>query len=168
MNDAEENSTTESENTGDGGYYTLMGYQMNRTRGASENPDGKSTLTYAMEDYLEMICRISERGGELRVRDIARELHVKPSSVTKMLQNLCHAGYIRTERYGFIYITDAGHDAGAYLLHRHAVITRFLRLLNKSGDETETAEKIEHYLDSATVYNLEKLTVWLTGMQDKQ
>ena len=59
-------------------FYTLKGYQINEA----------GELTTAMEDYLEMICRIAEGEGGVRVGTLSQKLHVKPSSATKMLQQL--------------------------------------------------------------------------------
>lgn len=129
------------------GFYTLKGYQINTP----------IELTPAMEDYLEMICRITQVSSRVKVSDLSKRLHVKPSSVTKMLQQLNRAGYIDTEKYGDISLTEKGRAAGAYLLYRHDVIHRFLCALNNSDNELEQVEKIEHFLDQNTVKNLDLL-----------
>ena len=135
-----------------GEFYTQRGY---------ESKD--SGLTAAMEDYLEMICRIVRDGGEVRVRDLAARLHVKPSSASKMMSHLDSLGYVEAERYGLIHLTESGRAAGDYLLYRHEVVERFLRNLNGSRDETEQAERIEHFLDRRTVGNLDRLGRFLRG-----
>ena len=135
-----------------GEFYTQRGY---------ESKDGG--LTAAMEDYLEMICRIVRDGGEVRVRDLAARLHVKPSSASKMMSHLDALGYVIAERYGLIRLTESGRAAGDYLLYRHEVVERFLRALNGSRDETEQAERIEHFLDRRTVGNLDRLGRFLRG-----
>ncbi len=129
------------------GFYTLKGYQINTP----------IELTPAMEDYLEMICRITQVNGRVKVSELSKHLHVKPSSVTKMLQQLNRAGYIDTEKYGDISLTEKGRETGTYLLYRHDVIHRFLCMLNNSDDELEQVEKIEHFLDQNTVKNLDLL-----------
>lgn len=129
------------------GFYTIKGYQ------AKDSTE----LTSAMEDYLEMICRIVRVGHDVRIRDLSEMLHVKPSSASKMIQNLNALGYVSAEKYGVIHITEKGRVAGDYLLYRHEVISRFLCRLNNSNDETEQAEKIEHFLTPTTVRNLDKL-----------
>jgi Mn-dependent DtxR family transcriptional regulator len=135
------------------GFYTLKGYELH----------ADLELTTAMEDYLEMICRLSEQAGRARVVDLARLLHVRPSSVTKMVGQLDRSGYIRARRYGGISLTERGRAAGAYLLHRHEVLHRFLCVLNQSTDELEQVEKIEHFINRTTVENLERLTERLLG-----
>lgn len=130
------------------GFYTFKGYQKN----------GEAALTTAMEDYLEMIFRVLQHGQRVRVGELSRVLHVKPSSVSKMVRQLNEAGYISARRYGVISLTEKGQEAGAYLLYRHEVIQRFLRALNGTPDELEQTEKIEHFLSRTTVENLDVLT----------
>lgn len=128
-------------------FFTLKGYQLNE----------QLELTTAMEDYLEMICRIMQVDSCVKVSDLSKRLHVKPSSVTKMLQQLNQAEYIHTAKYGNITLTEKGQKAGAYLLYRHDVIHRFLCVLNGSDNELEQVEKIEHFLNPNTVKNLDLL-----------
>lgn len=130
------------------GFYTLKGYQINE----------EVTLTTAMEDYLEMICRVLQEDKIVRVSGLSQILHVKPSSVTKMVGQLKDAGFLNAQRYGMISLTDKGRLTGEYLLYRHEVVHRFLCTLNKSADELEQTEKIEHFLDPVTVINLDELT----------
>jgi Mn-dependent DtxR family transcriptional regulator len=118
-------------------------------------------VTTAMEDYLEMICRYSREKGFIRIRQLAANLHVQPSSASKMAEHLKLAGYIEYEKYGFIRPTPSGWEMGNYLLHRHDVLNEFLCHLNNSLDELEQVEKIEHFFDTDTINNLEKLTVRL-------
>ena len=129
-------------------FYTLKGYQIQEG----------GELTTAMEDYLEMICRLAEEEAQVRVGDLSKRLHVKPASVTKMLRQLDRTGYIRAEKYGMVHLTEKGREAGHYLLYRHGVIEGFLCALNRSPDQLEQAEKIEHFLDRETVANLDALT----------
>jgi len=130
-------------------FYTMKGYQRNME---------EAEMTSAMEDYLEMIARLYRHSRCVRVGDLSRMLHVKPSSVTKMVRQLGRAGYIEAEKYGDISLTDKGRDAGGYLLYRHDVIRRFLCTLNHTDDELEQAEKIEHFLNRVTVEHLDLLT----------
>lgn len=133
------------------GFYTLKGYQIN----------AKLELTPAMEDYLEMIFRIMQDNTHVRVGVLSKMLHVKPSSVTKMIQHLNNTGYICAEKYGYIYLTEKGKKMGQYLLYRHDVIHRFLCILNHSENELEQVEKIEHFLNQTTIKNLDSLTNFL-------
>ena len=133
-------------------FYTLTGYQHRE----------QAQITPAMEDYLEMIYRLSREeqpgGRVVRRRDIAEQLHVRPASASKMTAQLKELGYIEAQKYGYICLTDKGRDLGRYLLFRHEVLHRFLCLLNNSENELEQAEKLEHFLTRKTIGNLWHLT----------
>lgn len=136
---------------GAGEFHTLKGYQINRESG----------LTASMEDYLEMICRLIRQGARVRVGELSEKLHVKPSSVSKMIRHLNDAGYIDSEKYGYIRLTEKGEKQGEYLLYRHDVLHKFLCLINGTENELEQVEKIEHFLNKTTVENLDRLTLEL-------
>ena len=119
------------------GFYTMKGYE----RSASDE------MTSSMEDYLEMVCRMEEEGEPIRVSSLAASLHVRPSSASKMLDNLRKAGYIDFKKYGSIMVTDKGYEEGRYLLHRHRVLQDFFCTLNHTEDELELVEKIEHFIN---------------------
>lgn len=129
-------------------FYTLKGYDKNRD----------TSLTYAMEDYLEMICRILKSKNSVRIRDLSTLLNVRPSSATKMIQHLTDGGYIDSKKYGEIRLTEKGSEYGSYLLYRHDVVRTFLETLNQTENELEQTEKIEHFLNRQTVENLDFLT----------
>ncbi|SMC38007.1 metal-dependent transcriptional regulator [Papillibacter cinnamivorans] len=134
-----------------GNFYTLKGYQVHAPSG----------LTPAMEDYLEMICRLLEHREVVRIGELAGKLHVRPSSATKMIRQLKAAGSVISEKYGYIYLTEKGRREGEYLLYRHRVLQRFLCLINHTEDELEQVEKIEHFFNPATIENLDSLTLRL-------
>jgi len=138
------------------GFYTLKGYQLIED----------AEFTPAMEDYLEMICRIRQRHDYVKIRDLSDSLNVRPSSASKMVQQLKELGYLHAERYGDITLTEKGMAAGNYLLYRHNVIHNFLCLLNSSQNELEETEKIEHFLNRKTIENLDVLMQRL--MAEKQ
>ena len=45
-------------------------------------------ITASMEDYIEMIYRLSKNKGFTRVGDLSKALNVKPASITKMIKNM--------------------------------------------------------------------------------
>ena len=129
------------------GFFTMKGY--------TEHTAG---LTASMEDYLEMICRMSQSSGVIRISELAACLHVGPPSASKMSVILKDAGLLSFQKYGYITLTEKGKKAGEYLLYRHETVHSFLCALNGSDNELEQAEKIEHFLDPRTVENLARLT----------
>lgn len=136
------------------GYYTMKGYE----RANAEE------LTSSMEDYLEMICRMEKEGDPVRVSLVAANLHVRPSSASKMLDHLKEAGYIDFRKYGTIMVTDKGHMEGRYLLHRHQVLHEFFCALNHTDSELEQVEKIEHYINRRTMENMEQILPFLKSL----
>lgn len=138
------------------GFYTMKGYE----RSASDE------MTSSMEDYLEMVCRMEEEGEPIRVSSLAASLHVRPSSASKMLDNLRKAGYIDFKKYGTIMVTEKGYEEGRYLLHRHRVLQDFFCTLNHTEDELELVEKIEHFINHRTVANMEQALSFLRTKND--
>ena len=136
------------------GFYTMKGYER-------ANVD---ELTSSMEDYLEMVCRMEAEGYPVRVSLLAANLHVRPSSASKMLDNLKAAGYIDFRKYGAVMVTDKGHAQGRYLLHRHRVLQEFFCALNHTDSELEQVEKIEHYINRRTVENMEGMLPFLKSL----
>lgn len=126
-------------------------------RGNEANVENQ--LTPAMEDYLEMICRLLHESKVVRTKDLSQMLHVKPSSASRMIQLLNDSGYIISEKYGYILVTEKGRAEGEYFLYRHEVLERFLKVLNQSEEHVlEQVEKIEHFLERGTIANLNELT----------
>ncbi|NRU21682.1 Mn-dependent DtxR family transcriptional regulator [Clostridium beijerinckii] len=114
----------------------------------------KSLLSPSAEDYMEMIYRLSNKTGFIRVNDLAAALNVQPSSVTKMIQKLANLNLIKYEKYGVIILRSRGVKIGKYLLKRHDLIEEFLKLLNISDDILEETEKIEHTISTNVLYGM--------------
>ena len=136
-------------------FYTLKGYAL------LEN----NAVTSSMEDYLEMIYRIAAGGEVVRIKTLAARLNVKPSSASKMVQNLRGEGLVSAEKYSYIQLTDAGNTFGRYLVSRHEILHRLLCYINQSENELEQVEKIEHFINAKTVENIGRLLERLTKPQ---
>jgi len=133
--------------SGDNRFYTLKGYAL------LEN----NAVTSSMEDYLEMIYRIHSSGEAVRIGTLAESLNVKPSSASKMVNNLKNQGLVYFEKYGYIKLTDAGSDLGKYLVFRHDTLHHFLCYINQSENELNQVEKIEHFINAETIRNIKNL-----------
>lgn len=130
------------------GFRTFRGYQLvNQQEGQ---------LTSAMEDYLEMAYRLYLRDHYTRVGKLSELLHVKPSSVSKMISKLAELGYLEYNRHEIILMTEKGKEIGAYLLYRHERLEQFLHLMG-NDDPLEETELIEHSLSPATLARLDTL-----------
>lgn len=113
------------------------------------------TLTASMEDYLEMIYRLSEQIGFTRIHELAKALNVQPPSATKMVQKLAELKFVNYEKYGIIILTESGKSMGKYLLKRHNIIEGFFKVLGISDNVLEQTEKVEHTISNETVEYME-------------
>lgn len=111
----------------------------------------ENSLTASMEDYLEMIYRLSLSTGFTRIHELSDALNVQPPSATKMVQKLAELKLLKYEKYGVVILEDSGKKLGLLLLNRHNVIESFLRILDipESNILNET-EKIEHTISKQT------------------
>ncbi len=117
-------------------FYTDRGYEQQL----------KYDLTPSMEDYLEMIYRISNKQGYTRVSLVAESLNVKPASVSKMVKKLAQKSYLKYQKYGMIHLTKKGQQMGEYLLERHNLLEEFLKTIGAKGDLQSEVERIEHHI----------------------
>ncbi|MCQ6273967.1 transcriptional regulator MntR [Bacillus sp. V3B] len=103
--------------------------------------------TPSMEDYIEQIYILIEEKGYARVSDIAENLSVHPSSVTKMVQKLDKDEYLVYEKYRGLYLTVKGKKIGKRLVYRHELLEQFLRVIGVKEELIyEDVEGIEHHL----------------------
>jgi Mn-dependent DtxR family transcriptional regulator len=114
-------------------------------------------LSASMEDYLEMIYRLSRDAGFTRINELSEALNVHPPSATRMVQKLGLMNLLQYERYGVILLRAEGKRLGELLLERHNIIESFFRLFGINEDKilSET-EKVEHTLSDETVKCFER------------
>ena len=104
------------------------------------------TMTDTLEDYLEAIYNIIHEKHGVRVKDIAKRLEVKNSSVTVALRSLVENGMIDYEPYGIISLTKDGDNLARKITEKHKILMLFFTKM--LGIKKELAEqsacKIEH------------------------
>jgi Mn-dependent transcriptional regulator len=111
----------------------------------------ENSLTASMEDYLEMIYRLSENNGFTRINELSSALNVQPPSATKMVQKLSEIKMLKYEKYGIIILEERGKKLGEALLNRHNTIENFLRILSiPEAEILNETEKIEHTISEKT------------------
>lgn len=133
-------------------FYTVRGYQLLNEK--------DTFLTPSMEDYLEMIYRISLEEDYIRINDLASKVNVRPSSATKIVQKLEKLRYINYQKYGVVKLTIEGEKIGAFLLKRHQIIENFLTMIGVE-DTLKDTEMIEHYISSNALNNIQILNDFL-------
>ena len=119
----------------------------------------RNVLTASMEDYLEMIYRLSGNNQFTRIKELASALNVQPSSATKMVQRLSELKLLKYEKYGLIVFEEKGKALGELLYKRHMVIEEFFRLIGVSEAQIlEDTEKVEHTISIDTLNCFEQIT----------
>ena len=138
----------------------------------------RERISPALEDYLESIFIIQNKGKPARVKDIAALIKVKAPSVIEALSHLQKKDLVIHERYGFIELTPDGLNMAKKLYERHTMLKKFFhQVLGIDKDlAEEDACRIEHYLSPDTLkrilsfiqfieYSPKKQPEWLKNFQ---
>jgi DtxR family transcriptional regulator, manganese transport regulator len=108
--------------------------------------------TETAEDYAEAIAELSASVGEARAVDLARRLGVSHVTVIRTVARLQRDGYVRTQPYRSIFLTDKGTRLAEASRRRHDIVVEFLRSLGVPEAIAHTdAEGIEHHVSPETL-----------------
>jgi DtxR family transcriptional regulator, Mn-dependent transcriptional regulator len=137
------------------------------------------SLTSAMEDYLETIYHLEQEKRIARVRDIAKGLGVKMSSVSSALKSLASKGLIEYDPHQYITLTSKGLEKAKEIVRKHEILKRFLVKVLHLNDEAaeDNACRMEHNLDPPVIEKLVNFvefvemcpvdqTRWIEGRSD--
>jgi DtxR family Mn-dependent transcriptional regulator len=104
----------------------------------------------SIQDYLKRIYELTENGQPASTNDLARELNVKPASVTGMIQKLAaeKPALVEYQKHQGVTLTAAGKRAALEVIRHHRLIETWLvQTLGYSWDEVhEEAERLEHVI----------------------
>ncbi|MBP7827598.1 MAG: manganese-binding transcriptional regulator MntR [Verrucomicrobia bacterium] len=104
------------------------------------------------EDYVEAIADLVAETGEARVVDLAKRLGVTHVTVNRTIARLQRAGYVKSQPYRAIFLTETGRDLASVCKQRHEIVLAFLRSLGVSQRVAEMdAEGIEHHVSPETL-----------------
>lgn len=127
----------------------------------------ENLLTASMEDYLEMIYRLSMKSGFTRINELSDSLNVHPPSATRMVQRLGKLNLLKYEKYGVIILYDEGKSLGELLLKRHEIIETFLRTMGIPEEILlKETEKIEHTISEDTARCFEDFVLFIKNNHD--
>ncbi|WPJ97915.1 manganese-binding transcriptional regulator MntR [Coraliomargarita algicola] len=113
-------------------------------------------LKETAQDYLEAIFDLIEQTGEARVVDLANRLGISHATVIQTIRRLQRDGFVTSEPYRSIFLTDAGRAIAEDARHRHAVTVALLRKLGVSAEIAEVdAEGMEHHVSKETLQAFE-------------
>ena len=124
----------------------------------------KEALSGRSEDYLRGLYEIVERKGYARIKDVARELGVQPSSAVEMMKKLDHKGFVVYEKYGGVTLTSDGKDIARAVRERHETFKKFLEIILVPKDiASKDAHVLEHRLDPKTILQFTRFVDFITS-----
>jgi DtxR family Mn-dependent transcriptional regulator len=110
----------------------------------------KSASTQSVQDYLKHIYELTEKGSPASTNDLARELDIKPASVTGMIQKLAaeKPTLVEYQKHQGVTLTPTGKRAALEVIRHHRLLETWLvQTLGYSWDEVhEEAERLEHVI----------------------
>ncbi len=129
----------------------------------------KKTSGKRNEDYLETIYLISKTRRIIRIKDIAKELQVKKSTVVSMIEKLSQNGYIEHEKYGDVFLTKKGINKAQEVYNKHITIHYFLRDVLNIDEKTAEYDacNLEHHISNITINKLLKFIEFFLYFKSK-
>ena len=114
-------------------------------------------ISQSIEDYLEAIYLVEADKGYVRVKDIALKFDIKLSSVTGMMKKLEEEGFIKSEKYGPVELTQKGKAIARSVYSKHKLLNKFFLLLGVDKKTAlEDACRAEHVLSKKTLDKIRK------------
>jgi DtxR family Mn-dependent transcriptional regulator len=104
--------------------------------------------TQAVEDYLKTIYELQQIKGKVATMALAKQLDVRPASVTGMVKKLADLNLVIYEPYKGVVLTASGEKIALEVIRHHRLIERYLaEALGVPWDQVDAeAEKWEHIL----------------------
>ncbi|MES2308086.1 MAG: manganese-binding transcriptional regulator MntR [Verrucomicrobiota bacterium] len=109
------------------------------------------------EDYVEAIADLNLSVGEARVVDLAHRLGVTHVTVNRTIGRLQKAGFVTSQPYRAIFLTDKGKKLAQMCKSRHEIVVAFLCSMGVPQKVAEIdAEGIEHHVSPETLLIFER------------
>lgn len=104
------------------------------------------------EDYVELIAELIDEKGEARLVDLAERFGVTKATVNNTIQRLQRDGFVTSEPYRAIFLTEKGRKLAAASRERHLIVRDLLISLGVDADTADAdAEGIEHHVSKVTL-----------------
>ncbi len=133
----------------DPGRMSVAGPQQRLNRHTRTRSDHATELA---EDYVEAIAGLVAEKGVCRAVDLAKQFQVTHVTVNRTIQRLKRQGFVISDPYGPIELTEAGRKMAAASQRRHETVSRFLIALGVSeAIAAIDAEGIEHHVSPETL-----------------
>lgn len=106
----------------------------------------------ATEDYVELIDDLIQSKGEARLVDVAERLGISQPTAGKTIARLQREGFVTSEPYRAIFLTDQGKALAKRSRERHDIVHRFLLALGVSESTAQfDSEGMEHHVSDETL-----------------
>ncbi len=116
------------------------------------------------ENYLKSIFHLCEENNEsvTSTNVLAKDLSIRPASVSAMLKKLKEKKLIDYERYGNVQLTKIGNEIAVNIIRKHRLWEVFLvETLGFSWDEVhEVAEQLEHIKSKKLIDKLDAFLLY--------
>lgn len=113
--------------------------------------------TELAEDYVEAIAEIIEEHGTCRAVDLVKQFQVSHVTVNRTIGRLQRDGFVRSDPYGPIELTEEGQRLAKASHERHQIVYEFLKALGVSeAVAASDSEGIEHHVSPATLKAMQK------------
>lgn len=104
------------------------------------------------EDYVELIDDLIATQGEARLVEVAERLGISQPSAGKTIARLQREGYVTSEPYRSIFLTDKGKSLADKSRERHDVVYKFLLKIGVSDATAKIdSEGVEHHVSEETL-----------------
>ncbi len=124
------------------------------------NKLNSNNLTKSEEDYLKALFQLLVEDNSAKVgnNQLADYLNVSPASTNNMIKKLKSKGYVVSEKYGKLDLTEAGKSIAVRLIRKHRLWETFLcNYLNFTWDEVhDVAEQLEHIKSRKLIDELDR------------
>lgn len=109
-------------------------------------------LMESTEDYVELIDDLIASQGEARLVEVAERLGISQPSASKTISRLQREGFVTSEPYRSIFLTDKGKSLADACRARHDLVYRFLLSIGVSEDTAKIdSEGVEHHVSKETL-----------------
>lgn len=104
------------------------------------------------EDYVELIDDLIQSQGEARLVEIAGRFGISQPSASKTIARLQRDGFVTSEPYRSIFLTDKGKALADASRARHDLVYRFLLAIGVSEETAKLdSEGVEHHVSDETL-----------------
>lgn len=112
----------------------------------------------ATEDYVELIDDLICSQGEARLVEVAERLGISQPSASKTIARLQRDGYVTSEPYRSLFLTDKGKALADKSRARHDTVFRFLLAIGVCEETAKhDSEGVEHHVSDETLAAFERI-----------